>query len=461
MSMTTMDVEMESRSVRSKDEILRVMSSRGESSRKEVNVCFVDIKYTVRDRAAKRGDGVKEKVILDSVTGLFSPGTMTALMGPSGCGKTTLLDILAGRKTSGKIEGDIRYNGVKPSASLLKTTVGYVEQFDTLVPNLTVFEMLLYTAYLKRPSSESKEDKEKRVDAVIASLQLENCRNTIIGDPLTKGISGGQAKRVNIGLALISQPDVIFMDEPTTGLDSFMANEVVSIIRELCTISSLTICATIHSPTAFSFNQFDRLLMLIQGQVVFNGIIGDDGMNVRNFFEFQGYQYPKTISYSVIEWLTDVVSGGYELTCRAFDEKDYASVSVNSVVEEPEMRVLNGNGETSKSDNDDNDDPSADQSAQLIKYYEQSELYIQVREDVIMSLKSSGVNIENEEQKGFDQIMPTTTSTGTTVSGLYALGILVWFRGLKSLKDPVYIAPRLGMCVSCSFHIFEIEIVLF
>jgi ABC-type multidrug transport system ATPase subunit len=208
--------------------------------------------------------------LLKNVSGFFLPGEMTALMGPSGSGKTTLLDVLAGRKTVGQAEGTILLSGIKPSTAFLRRFTGYVEQFDTLLPILTVEEMLLYTAELKRPLSEPFAAKKAVVESVIGSLGLASCRDVMCGDAAHKGISGGQAKRVNIGLALVTNPRVMFLDEPTSGLDSFTANEVMSTVRALVG-DGTTICATIHSPTSYAFGLFDSLMMLTGGRVVYFG----------------------------------------------------------------------------------------------------------------------------------------------------------------------------------------------
>lgn len=89
-------------------------------------------------------------------------------------------------------------------------------------------------------------------------LGLDVCRNVKIGSALSKGISGGQSKRVNIGIALITNPKVLFLDEPTTGLDSYTANEVMTLTKKLVMARKITVAATIHSPTAFAFSLFDR-----------------------------------------------------------------------------------------------------------------------------------------------------------------------------------------------------------
>ena len=214
---------------------------------------------------------------LVGVTGFLKEGEMTALMGPSGSGKTTLLDLLAGRKTVGTTSGEITYGGQKASKSFLRRFTGYVEQVDTLLPILTVEEMLRYTADLKRPMKEAATVKAMAVNELIKVLGLEVCRDVLIGNELSKGISGGQAKRVNIGIALITNPRVLFLDEPTSGLDSFTANEVISVVKSLANYG-ITVCATIHSPTPYAFGLFDRLLLLLRGSPIYFGANGKQAL---------------------------------------------------------------------------------------------------------------------------------------------------------------------------------------
>ena len=154
----------------------------------------------------------EQAVLLRDVSGVLQPGVLSALMGPSGSGKTTLLDVLAGRKTSGNISGTVLFGGTPPSRAFLRRFTGYVEHFDTLLPVLTVEEMLLYTAELKRPMSEPLASKKTAVERVLDALALTACRDVRIGNPLAKGISGGQAKRTNIGIALVTNPRVLFLD---------------------------------------------------------------------------------------------------------------------------------------------------------------------------------------------------------------------------------------------------------
>lgn len=189
-------------------------------------------------------------------------------------GKTTLLDVLAGRKTVGQVSGEVKFGGERPSRMFLRRYTGYVEQFDTLLDILTVEEMLMYTAELKRPISQPAAEKQAAVEELLDVLALNTCRSVRIGSPLARGISGGQAKRVNIGIALVTNPRILFLDEPTSGLDSYTSNEVMSVVKSLAT-HGITVCATIHSPTSYTFNLFDRLLLLLRGQVAYFGENGE------------------------------------------------------------------------------------------------------------------------------------------------------------------------------------------
>lgn len=120
----------------------------------------------------------------------------------------------------------------------------------------------MYTAELKQPRQVPLSEKQAAVEELLHKLALTTCRHVKIGNPLEKGISGGQAKRTNIGIALITSPRVLFLDEPTSGLDSFTANEVMTVVQGLAA-EGVTIVATIHSPTAYSFSLFDALMMLV------------------------------------------------------------------------------------------------------------------------------------------------------------------------------------------------------
>ncbi|GAX73408.1 hypothetical protein CEUSTIGMA_g860.t1 [Chlamydomonas eustigma] len=243
--------------------------------------------------------------LLKNISIFFNPSEMSALMGPSGSGKTTLLDLLAGRKTTGRTEGQILFGGLPPSKQYLRRFTGYVEQFDSLLPILTVREMLMYTAELKRPLSETPESKKADVDALIGALALDVCRNTLIGSYEKRGISGGQAKRTNIGIALVTNPRVLFLDEPTTGLDSYTSNEVMDVVKKLTQQTGVTVCSTIHSPTAYCFNLFDRVTLLVSGNLVY---FGQQGAIIMFFTTYSSNLKEFTPGYNNAEYITDLVT---------------------------------------------------------------------------------------------------------------------------------------------------------
>lgn len=132
---------------------------------------------------------------------------------------------------------------------------------------MTVRECLEFAAKLKLTGS--IESKIKRVDTLIATMKLTKCQNTHIGGPLVKGISGGERKRTSVGVELITDPSLIFLDEPTTGLDSFIATQVMENLRDLALVHGKTIVSTIHQPNSDIFDMFDKLMLLAKGKIIY------------------------------------------------------------------------------------------------------------------------------------------------------------------------------------------------
>jgi len=267
------------------------LSNETDAKKLGIHVAFRNITYSIKN----------ELEILKGISGSFIPGRMVAIMGPSGSGKTSLLDVLSSRKNTGIIKGDILFNGNKLTTEMSKNLIGYVEQFDTLVDELTVRQMLSYTAELKLPPNTTSKEKEMRVDEVLRMLNLESCADTIIGNGLQRGISGGQLKRVNIGLALITRPLVLFLDEPTTGLDSRTANEVIELLRDLAEDGRTVVC-TIHSPTGHAFMRFNDLYMLHGGKTIYDGPV----LGAQAYFEDFGFKLQSEASLP--EWIVDISS---------------------------------------------------------------------------------------------------------------------------------------------------------
>ncbi|XP_058191492.1 ABC transporter G family member 14 isoform X2 [Rhododendron vialii] len=210
----------------------------------------------------------KEKTILNGLTGMVCPGELLAMLGPTGSGKTTLLTALGGRHT-GKLSGKITYNGQPFSGSIRRRT-GFVAQQDTLYPHLTVTETLLFTALLRLPNSMANDEKVEHVERVITELGLTRCRNSMIGGPLVRGISGGEKKRVSIGQELLINPSLLLLDEPTSGLDSTTAQQILTTIKQLANWGR-TVITTIHQPSSRLYHMFDKLILLSEGCPIYYG----------------------------------------------------------------------------------------------------------------------------------------------------------------------------------------------
>ncbi|KAL3525271.1 hypothetical protein ACH5RR_013643 [Cinchona calisaya] len=208
------------------------------------------------------------KHILNGITGSVGPGEILALMGPSGSGKTTLLKVIGGRLRE-HVKGTITYNDVSYIPAL-KKRIGFVTQDDVLFPQLTVEETLVFSAFLRLPSSMNRNQKCERVDMIVKELGLERCRHTRIGGGFIRGISGGERKRTSIGYEILVDPSLLLLDEPTSGLDSTSANRILQILQGLAK-AGRTIVTTIHQPSSRIFCMFDKVLLISQGYPLYYG----------------------------------------------------------------------------------------------------------------------------------------------------------------------------------------------
>ena len=246
------------------------------------------------------------------VTGTLDPGTMVALMGSSGAGKSTLMDVISGRKTQGAVEGLVLFDGHVPSPAERSRDTGYVEQFDTLWGTFSIFEMLMYTARLKMGPEFSLAQKAARVHEVIDQLGLAKAQDTKIGGFFVRGISGGEKKRVSIGIGLLNNPRIMFFDEPTSGLDSAISTDVMQRIRDLAD-EGRSVMVTIHQPSGKIFNLFDQIVLLARDPATRSGNLvywGPAGTAVREYFERQGFAYDAGEVDNIPEYLLSIVSGG-------------------------------------------------------------------------------------------------------------------------------------------------------
>ncbi|KAK9866000.1 hypothetical protein WJX84_002019 [Apatococcus fuscideae] len=236
------------------------------------------------------------------------PGRLLALMGPSGSGKTTLLNALAGQvPASAKLtlQGRINVNGVPQQKS--SHAQGYVQQEDVFFSQLTVRETLSLAAELRLGVSQSTSHSQNVVDDILKRLGLTASADTVVGDAKTRGLSGGEKKRLSIACELIGSPLLLFADEPTTGLDSFQAEKVMQTLKDLAAAGH-TVVTSIHQPRSSIFTMFDDVLLLTEGGCVYHG----PAASALEHFSKQGFECPER--YNPAEFLADLISVDYSST---------------------------------------------------------------------------------------------------------------------------------------------------
>lgn len=251
-----------------------------------IDFSFHNISFVVQ---VKDGKETKTKKILDSVTGRVKSGHILAIMGPSGAGKTSLLQILSLKTRHSGIRGRILANNVEiTKRSLLRRFASFVSQDDVMTATLTVRETFRFYAGLKMPAGTTAEQREARVNEVIELLQLEKAADTLVGNEMIRGISGGEKRRVTIGVELLIDPTLIFMDEPTSGLDSSTAVAIMELLQSLA-MSGRTIVCTIHQPRSSVYWMFDQVLLLSKGKTIFLG----GTQKCIDFLANNGYELPE------------------------------------------------------------------------------------------------------------------------------------------------------------------------
>ncbi|THU52650.1 hypothetical protein C4D60_Mb10t06170 [Musa balbisiana] len=262
-------------------------------SKQGVFLTWEDLWVSASDRKGRRAS------ILRGITGYARPGEVLAIMGPSGCGKSTLLDALAGRLGSGVSQkGEILINAQKQklafgasvqsfnrslmffvlpsqfldhSGEVLFLPQAYVTQEDVLMTTLTVREAVCYSAQLQLPDSMTRSEKRERAEATMREMGLEDAADTRIGGWAFKGISGGQKRRVSICIELLTRPQLLYLDKPTSGLDSAASYHVMSRIARLARREIMTVLAAVHQPSSEVFDLFHGLCLLAYGETVFFG----------------------------------------------------------------------------------------------------------------------------------------------------------------------------------------------
>ncbi|KAH0716362.1 hypothetical protein KY284_009267 [Solanum tuberosum] len=293
-----------------------------------LSLAFNHVNYYVDMPAEMKTQGIEEDrlQLLQDVSGVFRPGILTALVGVSGAGKTTLMDVLAGRKTGGYIEGGIKISGYPKNQATFARVSGYCEQNDIHSPYVTIYESLLYSAWLRLPSDVKTETRKMFVEEVMELVELKPLRNALVGLPGINGLSTEQRKRLTTAVELVANPSIIFMDEPTSGLDARAAAIVMRTVRKTVDTGRTVVC-TIHQPSIDIFEAFDELLLMKRGgQVIYAGPLGARSTTMVEYFEaIRGVPKIRECD-NPATWMLDVSSSSMEAKL----DVDFAEVYAKS-----------------------------------------------------------------------------------------------------------------------------------
>ncbi|XP_050214446.1 ABC transporter G family member 28 [Mercurialis annua] len=262
--------------------------------RPTIEIAFRDLTLTLKH---------KNKHLLRCVTGKLSPGRVSAVMGPSGAGKTTFLSALTGKTSGCLITGMVLVNGKSEPIQAYKKIIGYVPQDDIVHGNLTVEENLWFSARCRLSADLPKPEKVLVVERVIEALGLQLVRDSLVGTVEKRGISGGQRKRVNVGLEMVMEPSLLILDEPTSGLDSSSSLLLLRALRREA-LEGVNICMVVHQPSYTLFRMFDDLILLAKGGLtVYHGPV----KKVEEYFSGLGIIVPERANPP--DYFIDILEG--------------------------------------------------------------------------------------------------------------------------------------------------------
>jgi len=398
-SMSREDIEMDNKV---DSEISRKMEKK--TAVKNTLMSFSDINYHVDIKSGccaclKKGE---EKVILSDVNGIMRSG-LNAIMGPTGSGKSSLLDVLAGRKDPRGLSGEVLINGSSLPKNF-KRISGYVVQQDICVGTLTVRENLWFSANMRLPKSMTKQEKSDIIENTLLDLGLSNCADTKVGTELIRGVSGGEKKRTCIAIELITDPSVLFLDEPTTGLDASTANAVMLLLKRLGQ-RGRTIIFSIHQPRYSIFRLFDSLTLLSLGKLVYHGPLS----NSLPYFEQLGYKCQE--HNNPADFFLDVINGD-STALQSNKEENHQDEEMGNVLQGADASV----------------------AGKLVENYEKSEMCQNTAKEI---KKIHGNN------NGLDVAFKNISTYATPF--FYQLNILLRRAFLNVIRNPIATVGTIGV----------------
>ncbi|KAK1591855.1 hypothetical protein Q3G72_014681 [Acer saccharum] len=304
--------------------------------------------------------------IIKDVSGVIKPGRMTLLLGPPGCGKTTFLSALSGKLShSLKVSGDISYNGYRLEEFVPQKTSAYISQYDLHIPEITVRETLDFSARCQGIGDRagkhilgaqiimievSKREKQAGIvpdpdidaymkaisvkglkstlqtDYILKILGLDICAETMVGDAMRRGISGGQKKRLTTGELIVGPTKALFMDEISNGLDSSTTFQIISCLKHLVHITDATALISLLQPAPETFDLFDDVIMMAEGKIVYHGPCS----YICKFFEDSGFQCPER--KGVADFLQEVISRKDQAQYWHHEDQPYSYISTDQFI---------------------------------------------------------------------------------------------------------------------------------
>ncbi|KAF1777689.1 P-loop containing nucleoside triphosphate hydrolase [Phytophthora cactorum] len=269
------------------------------------NLCIKDLDYYVTLPSGE------ERQLLRKITAHFEPGRMVALMGATGAGKTTLMDVIAGRKTGGRILKD---------PAIFSRITAYCEQMDIHSEAASIYEALVFSAKLRLPPTFTEEERMNLVHETLELLELTTIASEMVGS-----LSVEQKKRVTIGVEVVANPSVLFLDEPTSGLDARSALIVMRGVQSISRTGRTVLC-TIHQPSISIFELFDGLLLLQKGGfTAYFGDLGVDSVKMLEYFASIPGTEEIRPQYNPATYMLEVIGAGI-----GRDVKDYSIEYKNS-----------------------------------------------------------------------------------------------------------------------------------
>uniref|UniRef100_A0A3P9LD78 Broad substrate specificity ATP-binding cassette transporter ABCG2 n=1 Tax=Oryzias latipes TaxID=8090 RepID=A0A3P9LD78_ORYLA len=389
-------------------------------------VSFHNVHYKVQ---LKSGPICQRKMnpmqILMDLNGIMRPG-LNAILGPTGSGKSSFLDILAARKDPIGLSGEVLIDGA-PQPPNFKCLSGYVVQEDIVMGTLTVRENLRFSAALRLPGSVSQREKEVRVNHLLKELGLTKVADSKVGTQMTRGISGGERKRTSIGMELIIDPAVLFLDEPTTGLDASTANSVLLLLKRMAS-HGRTIIMSIHQPRYSIYRLFDSLTLLVSGKMVYHG----PAPNALDYFANIGYSCEP--HNNPADFFLDVINGDFTATTSTKENEDsnWDSYSARRNIKEHLVAEYRSSSYCS------------DTRAELKRISQNKECNSQTKSRIITYNSSFAQQLRWVLQRTFQNLMlnPQTSVAQLTVNIFLALIVGAIFFGVKN--DQSGIQNRMG-----------------